>query len=186
MKNFIFYVSNLYYFTAQCGKFGSFWSLRKCSWFYIWFPITFSGVLTFHGAYFISHLFNPFLYFLYVENLNFLSLHFELSQTSSSEGSTSKRSQPGSDGKNEPKLSDCGALNLVKHNRRPPPISEESDQTVPTGSATVKVEPAKSSPTSSSSSKAENKVGNKKLSVTLKIRIFIISKIIANSVFLDA
>jgi len=80
------------------------------------------------------------------------------SQTSSSEGSTSKRSQPGSDGKNEPKLSDCGALNLVKHNRRPPPISEESDQTVPTGSATVKVEPAKSSPTSSSSSKAENKV----------------------------
>lgn len=46
-------------------------------------------------------------------------------QTSSSDGSTSKRAQALS------KISDCGALNLVKHNRRPAPINEECDQTVP-------------------------------------------------------
>ncbi|CAG5085111.1 Oidioi.mRNA.OKI2018_I69.PAR.g10811.t1.cds [Oikopleura dioica] len=50
------------------------------------------------------------------------------SQTSSSESSHSKRAQSLS---SDAKISDCGALNLVKHNRRPVPINEESDQTVP-------------------------------------------------------
>lgn len=79
------------------------------------------------------------------------------SQTSSSDGSTSKRSQSdrgASSGmhSDQPKLSDCGALNLVKHNRRPPPITEESDQTVPTATS-VKNEADKRSPNRSTKTK---------------------------------
>ncbi|CBY12677.1 unnamed protein product [Oikopleura dioica] len=51
------------------------------------------------------------------------------SQTSSSENSYSKRPQSlSSEAKG---FSECGALNLVKHNRRQVPINEECDQTVP-------------------------------------------------------
>lgn len=51
------------------------------------------------------------------------------SQTSSSESSYSKRPQSlSSEAKG---FSECGALNLVKHNRRQVPINEECDQTVP-------------------------------------------------------
>ena len=60
--------------------------------------------------------------------------NFELfSQTSSSEGSNERKRQsttPNSRSES-PKISDCGAINLVVHKRRPPPILEESDQTVP-------------------------------------------------------
>ena len=49
-------------------------------------------------------------------------------------------------------MSDCGALNLVVHKRRPPPILEESDQTVPNC-------PTNSTATASSS-KSENHDGN--------------------------
>jgi len=49
-------------------------------------------------------------------------------------------------------VSDCGALNLVVHKRRPPPILEESDQTVPNC-------PTNSTATASSS-KSENHEGN--------------------------
>merc|ERR1712226_777646 len=87
------------------------------------------------------------------------------SQTSSSDGSSSKRSQSdpsSSEGAKctSMKLSDCGALNLVKHNRRPPPITEESDQTVPTllavkSGGSGETETAKSSPERASKVKQE-------------------------------
>lgn len=81
------------------------------------------------------------------------------SQTSSSEGSNTKRQSttPNSDshglGRNRsqsPKVSDCGAINLVVHKRRPPPILEESDQTVPNCPVTAASSSSKSESTKTS------------------------------------
>jgi len=80
------------------------------------------------------------------------------SQTSSSEGSNERKRQsttPNSRSES-PKISDCGAINLVVHNRRPPPIQEESDQTVPScpntnASSSSKSDSTKTSPDPSKS-----------------------------------
>ena len=92
---------------------------------------------------------------------------FELfSQTSSSEGSNERKRQsttPNSRSES-PKISDCGAINLVVHKRRPPPILEESDQTVPScpntnASSSSKSDSTKTSPDPSKSGlKSEVKI----------------------------
>ena len=70
---------------------------------------------------------------------------------------------PNSSSGQSAKVSDCGALNLVVHKRRPPPILEESDQTVPNC-------PTNSTATASSS-KSENHEENGKPEKTIKTEV---------------
>ena len=109
---------------------------------------------------FLLKRFNWFIWFC-------LGAKFELfSQTSSSEGSNERKRQsttPNSRSES-PKISDCGAINLVVHKRRPPPILEESDQTVPScpntnASSSSKSDSTKTSPDPSKSGlKSEVKI----------------------------